>query len=269
MALRDIKDIVLSNYIGQFRACLRFKHYYSSLPPSSREGAHKRRARLKNAIGSFSDSELGALYSSVEGRCYWCGICTNDKSWHADHYVPLALRGPNCIENIVISCQKCNNQKGAQDPLIFAARINKNEGKEKRDQIFKIANMDKEKYHYEAQNITQNPLIITVCYLDKINAYAFMFSKFNAQIMSVFSIYYKNYPLEMKFSKYNSGQGQNVWLIHEKLFDDIFNSLISLKDKNIKFRFIKIAMLREQENPTSSNFTTPSFRIREKPIPNN
>ena len=62
MALRDINDIILSNYIGQFRSCLRFKHYYSSLLPSNKEGAHKRRARLKNAIGSFNDSELGALY---------------------------------------------------------------------------------------------------------------------------------------------------------------------------------------------------------------
>ena len=32
-----------------------------------------------NAIGSFNDSELGSLYSSVKGVCYWCGICTKDK----------------------------------------------------------------------------------------------------------------------------------------------------------------------------------------------
>lgn len=261
MALRDIEDIILSNYIGQFRSCLRFKFYYSSLPPSNREGAHKRRARLKNAIGSFNDAELGALYSSVEGCCYWCGRCTKDKIWHADHYVPLALGGPNCIENIVISCQKCNNQKGAQDPLIFATKINKNEREEKREQIFRIVKMDKEKYQNYAQNISRNPLKITICYLDKINAYAFMFSKFNAQVMSVFSIYYKNYSTEMKFSKYNTEPGQNVWLIHEKLFDDVLSSLISLNDKNIKFRFIKIAMVREQNNPISSNFTAPSFRI--------
>lgn len=126
--------------------------------------------------------------------------------------------------------------------------------------------MDAEKYQNDAQNITQNPLIITVCYLDNINAYAFMFSKFNAQIMSIFSIFYKNHSTEMKFSRYNSGPGQNVWLIHAKLFDDIFSSLLSLNDKNIKFRFIKIATIREQENPTSSNFTTPSFRIRKQAL---
>ena len=126
--------------------------------------------------------------------------------------------------------------------------------------------MDKEKYQHDAQKITQSPLIITVCYLDNINAYAFMFSKFNAKIMSIFSICYKNYSTEMKFSKYNSGPGQNVWLIHAKLFDDIFSSLLSLNDKNIKFRFVKIATAREQENPTSKNFTTPSFRIHKKSL---
>ena len=262
MQLRDIKNIILLNYIGQFRRAVRNKQYLSSTLPADREGAHKRRARMKNAIGSFSNTELEALYCSVNGLCYWCGNSTKYKVWHADHYVPIALGGPNCIENIVISCQKCNNKKGAKDPLVFAEEINKTESRTKRNLIFQITKINPKEYQKELIKAAEKSLIITIGYLDKINAYAFMFSNYHAQVMSAFSEYYKRQPKNMKFNKYNTAPGQNIWLIHEKLFDKILTTLSLLDDKTIKLKFIQIRLMRTQAKPKSEKFITPSFKPR-------
>lgn len=259
MALMDIRRVVLVNYIWQFRSALRFNAYHSSRPPTNREGSHKRRARIKNSVGQFDDYELGKLYTDVKGYCYWCGQCTRNKMWHADHYVPLALGGPNCIENIVISCPTCNFKKGAQDPIGFAKKINKQEGEEKRELIFTIAKINRKQYEEDCKKITNKPLRISICYLDKINAYGFLFSKFNIDVMHVFNSYYKKMASQMMFNQYSSGFGQNVWLVDESLFDLIFKTLIGLNDKNIKFQFIRIVTSREQKSPSSDNFVTPIF----------
>ncbi|MDX1838326.1 hypothetical protein DIZ81_10750 [Legionella taurinensis] len=259
MALRDTRKVVLVNYIGQFRSALRFNAYHSSRPPTNRESGHRRRARIKSAGGQFDDYELGKLYTDVKGYCYWCGQCTRNKMWHADHYVPLALGGPNCIENIVISCPTCNFKKGAQDPIGFAKKINKQEGEEKRELIFAIAKINRKQYEDNCKKIRNKPLVITVCYLDRINAYGFMFSQFNRDVMHVFNSYYEKTPSQMMFNHYSSGFGQNVWLIDKSVFDLIFNTLIGLNDKNIKFQFIRIITTREQSPPSSDNFLTPIF----------
>jgi 5-methylcytosine-specific restriction endonuclease McrA len=62
-------------------------------------------------------------------NCYWCNKKLDKKNIgkniHLDHYVPLAKGGLNTIENIVISCSKCNMSKHSKDPIVFANSIGK------------------------------------------------------------------------------------------------------------------------------------------------
>ena len=78
---------------------------------------HKRRAKIKQ--GKLTSDELSKLIENSK-KCYWCGSLLNSKAIHIDHYVPLSKNGTHNIENIVISCSKCNLDKGAKDPYNFA-----------------------------------------------------------------------------------------------------------------------------------------------------
>lgn len=53
-------------------------------------------------------------------NCYWCGELLKNKKVHIDHYVPLSKGGRHIIENLVVSCPKCNLSKGAKDPYHYA-----------------------------------------------------------------------------------------------------------------------------------------------------
>lgn len=43
-------------------------------------------------------------------RCAWCGA----KATHADHVVPRSLGGPDTLANLVASCARCNQSRGAR-----------------------------------------------------------------------------------------------------------------------------------------------------------
>jgi hypothetical protein len=78
-----------------------------------------RRARKRNAIGSYSADDVRRQYDRQQGKCYWCGKRMRG-SYHADHVVPLALGGSNHPSNIVAACAECNMQKCATHPMDFA-----------------------------------------------------------------------------------------------------------------------------------------------------
>lgn len=46
-------------------------------------------------------------------RCYYCSKIVSTKSIHFDHITPLSKGGPHSIENICVSCAKCNLSKHA------------------------------------------------------------------------------------------------------------------------------------------------------------
>lgn len=73
--------------------------------------AAKRRARVKNASGSFTVEYVVLKFYAQSEKCYWCLSKIELKTCEADHVVPLARGGSNCEDNIVISCSKCNRQK--------------------------------------------------------------------------------------------------------------------------------------------------------------
>lgn len=57
----------------------------------------------------------------VQGQqCAYCGVSDN-LEW--EHIVPLSRGGPDVIDNLVLSCAKCNREKSARNPIEwYAAR---------------------------------------------------------------------------------------------------------------------------------------------------
>jgi hypothetical protein len=75
-----------------------------------------RRARELNAIGTYSADEIEGLARRQENKCYYCGDLFFNGSLncykHREHKTPLSRGGSNYISNIVLSCPKCNLEKG-------------------------------------------------------------------------------------------------------------------------------------------------------------
>ncbi len=74
-----------------------------------------RRARLADADGKHTASDVYRLHAAQKGRCYYCGEKLGD-DYHVDHYIPLAQGGTNGADNIVLACPACNLSKGAKMP---------------------------------------------------------------------------------------------------------------------------------------------------------
>jgi hypothetical protein len=82
---------------------------------------HRRRARERNAEGSYTAVEVKALFERQGGKCVHCTKSLRN-GYHVDHIVPLAGGGTNWITNIQLLCGPCNVRKGATDPIEFARR---------------------------------------------------------------------------------------------------------------------------------------------------
>lgn len=83
----------------------------------SRVGQYLRSKRIKDNGGVYTKDEILGLYKAQKELCYYCGkpISGNRSSYHIDHYVPIYLGGDNSIDNIVLTCPKCNLEKGIMD----------------------------------------------------------------------------------------------------------------------------------------------------------
>ena len=83
---------------------------------------HKRRFNYKN--GNVTNDQLRDLYKKTK-KCYWCNCKLEKVNTHLDHYVPLSKGGNHDINNLVLSCSKCNLKKSNKDPLLFANELGK------------------------------------------------------------------------------------------------------------------------------------------------
>lgn len=78
--------------------------------------------RRSQKAGGVGGAALRVWIAAQPKRCYWCGkACA--KTFHVDHYVPLARGGEHELHNLVIACPPCNFKKNAKDPLVFAQQI--------------------------------------------------------------------------------------------------------------------------------------------------
>lgn len=71
----------------------------------------KRRARMRNAQGSFTAKEWNELCGFYGHRCLACG---GSGTLSVDHVMPISLGGSNDIGNIQPLCLRCNLRKGAK-----------------------------------------------------------------------------------------------------------------------------------------------------------
>jgi 5-methylcytosine-specific restriction endonuclease McrA len=73
-----------------------------------------RRARKRQADGSFTPQEWEVLKANYGYTCLRCGRREPEIKLEADHVVPLAKGGSNSIENIQPLCISCNRSKSTK-----------------------------------------------------------------------------------------------------------------------------------------------------------
>lgn len=71
-----------------------------------------RRARKRNAPGTFTAREWQALKATYRHRCAYCH---RRRRLTIDHVVPLSRGGWHTASNIVPACQSCNSSKGDRE----------------------------------------------------------------------------------------------------------------------------------------------------------
>jgi 5-methylcytosine-specific restriction endonuclease McrA len=76
--------------------------------------SHERRARERNAFGSFTRSEWVTLLDAYSHTCLSCLKSDPEVKLTADHVVPLVKGGSNTIDNIQPLCGPCNSSKGTK-----------------------------------------------------------------------------------------------------------------------------------------------------------
>lgn len=74
----------------------------------------KRRAREKNAGGSFTLEQWKMLKAHYKWTCLRCGKREPEITLSADHVVPVSKGGTSDIDNIQPLCLSCNKSKGAK-----------------------------------------------------------------------------------------------------------------------------------------------------------
>lgn len=84
------------------------KRYAAKNPEVRRQSIQRRRARLAQA--EIKDIKLRDLKRILSRPCAYCGAL----SQHIDHVIPIARGGGHKIGNLIGSCQRCNQSKGAQ-----------------------------------------------------------------------------------------------------------------------------------------------------------
>ena len=82
----------------------------------------QRRARRKNAPGTYTVQDVRLLLRSQKGACWWCGQAVGDK-YHVDHRVPLSRGGTNFPENLCVTCPTCNLSKHDKLPSEWNGRL--------------------------------------------------------------------------------------------------------------------------------------------------
>jgi hypothetical protein len=63
------------------------------------------------------------IYNKADGRCVLCGRKMLFEDMTLDHRIPLAMNGPDEVENLTCTCETCNQFKGSILPNDFQERI--------------------------------------------------------------------------------------------------------------------------------------------------
>lgn len=90
------------------------KLYRKRRPDVVRAAMQRRRARKRNALGSFTPAEWRVLCAQYDHRCLCCGEREPVIQLVPDHVIPLAKGGSNFIANIQPLCIVCNSKKNVR-----------------------------------------------------------------------------------------------------------------------------------------------------------
>lgn len=78
-----------------------------------------RRAREAGNGGYYPMEHMEITWKVFGKECAYCGDTIGP--FHLDHFVPIALGGPTTIENMVVTCARCNISKSAKPPQDWLA----------------------------------------------------------------------------------------------------------------------------------------------------
>jgi 5-methylcytosine-specific restriction endonuclease McrA len=84
--------------------------------PNKVANSQRRRAIKKLSIinQAFITQWMATVKSRAFCRCYYCRCRLKSSNAHFDHIVPLSRGGPHCVENLCVSCSRCNLSKGVK-----------------------------------------------------------------------------------------------------------------------------------------------------------
>jgi 5-methylcytosine-specific restriction endonuclease McrA len=80
---------------------------------------HNHKARKLLNGGKLSPGLEAKLLVLQRDRCAVCKKNLKKIGHHMDHIVPLVRGGKNVDSNIQLTCPRCNQEKGAKDPIVF------------------------------------------------------------------------------------------------------------------------------------------------------
>ena len=72
------------------------------------------------SIKTKRDVWLKYIGQSYEGSCYVCGNTVNNFDFEAAHFISRARGGDNSVENLRVTCRKCNNDCGKTNLGVYA-----------------------------------------------------------------------------------------------------------------------------------------------------
>lgn len=66
-----------------------------------------------NRLGKYGKK---LIYGRDNGQCVYCSAYVPFGGFTVEHIYPRFLGGDNSIENLCVSCKKCNLDKGGKEP---------------------------------------------------------------------------------------------------------------------------------------------------------
>lgn len=104
-------------------------------------GARKelRRNLLENVVNTLTEKEVDLLLQWQRSMCYYCAepfaVGNNGPVFHRDHFIALVDGGPTTLNNTVLSCPRCNAQKGRMGGDDFVRLILSDVASDRRERI--------------------------------------------------------------------------------------------------------------------------------------